>query len=95
MHVSKPHSLTLTAMLPHACCQPPIPPGFPCWLKVIQKISSYISFAPMILVAVIPDIRLAAIVGAAVAIFNFLTSSLFYWRGIYRVSGGAHEGTVQ
>jgi len=54
-------------------------------VAAVHTFSSYASFAPMILVSVIPDIRLAALVAACVAVGNFLLSALFYWRRINKV----------
>lgn len=53
--------------------------------RIVHKASSYASFAPMIVVGVIPDIRLAALVSACIALFNFGVSSLLYWLRVYKI----------
>ncbi|KIY97699.1 hypothetical protein MNEG_10261 [Monoraphidium neglectum] len=54
-------------------------------IRILQKAGSYASFSPMILVAVIPDIRVAALVAACVAVFNFLVATALRWRGVLKV----------
>jgi hypothetical protein len=59
-------------------------------IRILQKAGSYASFSPMILVAVIPDIRVAALVAACVAVFNFLVATALRWRGVLKVGVGSH-----
>jgi hypothetical protein len=51
----------------------------------VHKAASYTSFAPMIVFACVPDIRVAAVVACAIAIFNASVSALLYRIGLLRV----------
>lgn len=54
-------------------------------LWAVRKASTYVSFLPMILVAALPDLRLAAAIACGVAVANFAASSLLRWARVYRV----------
>ena len=55
------------------------------WLsKAAHKVASYVSFAPMILMGAVPDVRVAAAAAAAAAVFNLLGSALLYRCRVYK-----------
>lgn len=56
-----------------------------CLVSIVQKMASYGSFSPMVLVAVIPDIRVAALVAACVAVLHFILSTLWFRLRIAKV----------
>lgn len=49
------------------------------------KLSSYTSFAPMIVIGAVPDVRLAAVIAGAVAAFNLLASGGLRLVGVYKI----------
>lgn len=56
-----------------------------CFKKVVEKLSSYTSFAPMVVIGVVPDVRVGAVVAAAVAVFNVLASGALKATGVFKV----------
>lgn len=54
-------------------------------IAAVRKLSSYTSFLPMVLIAALPDLRVAALAAACAAAGNFLLSVELRALGVYRV----------
>lgn len=56
-----------------------------CAIQAVHKLFSFASFAPMVLAGAIPDVRIAALVAACVAVVNFAVTAALRWAGAIRI----------